>query len=383
MLSQKTKGKELRETSTEKSNLVLPQRIREQLQAAPRLTLEEIYQKYDCDQETFPEVFEKQVVSPIKEVIRGMVKERNFSYDAIIAEELFDPLYQVWQATRELPPEYPLYELAQRLESFESFYESYFSGKPQDFQGPLITYFDMYLNFCHNPMEIRTVWIGPKEQRRTLGLRQYPPEKTWISLEENNRGNTTEVTTLEVLKQAHCLHEMELESEDLIFHSTGSSALAGIGEEEAILSASALLRRGGNLRSGEFVTLGQYNPTLNRPDSPGLADVYGSPGTVSSYGYSRWFDEYEVVFGLDREKVRRRLLEETGKEPFLRYSSEGACLGPRVPLDEATLLLTPNKHLPKLRAWAKEHAPEAVVTSTEAWKVAQRYNKEELERIKM
>ncbi len=148
---------------------------------------------------------------------------------------------------------------------------------------------------------------------------------------------------------------LNLDLSNIGFHATTSKVLSGVERRKALVSSTKIKEDGETLKSGE--SLGSrftHNQVYVDPD--GIQDGYGSPA---------WFDEHEVVFGVDLTK-QVQYVKARGQKMGTWSMSEGYEVGQEVPLENLKVISVPAAHLKEVKKWAEKNCPGVPVVSREA-----------------
>lgn len=141
------------------------------------------------------------------------------------------------------------------------------------------------------------------------------------------------------------------------FHATTSATLRDISQEGALLSSKRVLDSGKQLRNGELLGSDRVHDNVF---------VY-TDKIAGSYGMPRWFDQFEIEFGV-YIREQERFLEKYGKT-LEGGGSDGLEIGDEVPLNNVKLIASHSVNLDQVRKWAQENCPSAQVVSREALKL--------------
>lgn len=275
-------------------------------------------------------------------------------------------IYKVWHATRDIPCGHELATFSRGLDSFDSFLKQYGQGQSRQAVGNLMQRIDVFVRTELNILKLVDVFPeGHRRRRLNSGIYNY--EGDWIRLPGSRYYvEESRFADREVLQEI--VATLDRTRSAGLFHATGSAALEGIGRHGAILSARRARELGEPIKTGEYNTYIGWNGFSVSGGEGGLGNVYTLGSLSTSYALVRWFDEFDVVFGLSRERMERYLRDEKGHDKFYLsdFAGEGIRVGPEAPLKLVETVNTEVSFVPFMKNWVDKHAPHIQVRSLEA-----------------
>lgn len=178
------------------------------------------------------------------------------------------------------------------------------------------------------------------------------PVELWIKY-DSNRERDMYLTQL-VKKELEKFQSVDFFESG--YHATNSAVLEGIARRKALVSSKIIVEAGEELQNGEVSGERRWFHEQVFVYDDKISDGYGHP---------RWFDQYEVVFGISIAK-QCQYLEATYQERGIWSLSEGYEIGSQVPLKNLNFIAAPAAHIPKLRQWVQENCPEIPTTTRES-----------------
>ncbi|KKR79048.1 MAG: hypothetical protein UU22_C0005G0021 [Parcubacteria group bacterium GW2011_GWA2_40_8] len=209
------------------------------------------------------------------------------------------------------------------------------------------------------------------------GNRIYDQEGDWVLLPERfETMSGYRFAEKKIIEEIRSLVGGNYVSSDYT-HAAGSAALNGIAREQAILSAQEAVKAGIKPKTGEFVSY--VHQESGKPSTGILNSVYVDRGGPK-YGYNivKWFGEYFVTFGINKERQEEYLRStdvryggyfdnEPGKElSHDTLLNEGTLIGHRVPLSAVDVVYAWKTNEPQVQEWIKLNCPQAKFVSLEA-----------------
>lgn len=347
----------------------IEQWIREGIQPRQLKSIDQIAEEIGCSVEEIPQRFTQMIETLERQV------SRKDGYSGLESEVFIDPLFQIWNATRDLPEGHPLTVFSRSLESFDIFFDTYFPEGTARLKYDIIKYIDLFCDFVVAQWSIRSVATG-EPTIYTEFPQRYDNVRRWVALPRESPYRSITVTTPKIIEEALNLRKNPC-LEELLIHATASAALEGIEREKALLSAQAVIETGHQLRTGEY--LSYIAPYQEPGETGGLDNIYGSWNKDQGYSRIRWFNEYQIMFGINSDRLRVRLQRECGEKPLLHdRAGDGVPLGKRVPLGEVDYIFVPADRLEQMREWTSQNAPHITVISIEAWKLLDRFSRRDL-----
>ncbi len=344
--------------------------IRANLPVRHLLTLEQIAEQHGCAVEQVPDNF-----LIVTEKLEDQIHQHP-DVDYRDAIEIVDPVFQMWNATRFLPTNHSLGTFSRSLDTYDAFIAAYFPEHDPEFNRRLLRNIKLFNQTAISLHRLR--YIRNKAQPPREGyVPRYTNADTWISVGKIPQSESHFVTTAEVLREVDELTKT-YDFPALLFHATGSDALPSISHEGSILSSREAIKRGIPIRTGEF--LEQIQP-LSSDQTYGLSDIHVSPQLISSYAIMRWFDEFDVAFGVTPDAVKAHHQKRTGQNPLLQDFGEGIPIGPEFPLTEVHCIFAPQLRRETMMEWIRRFAPHIRFISTEAWALIKTYGTDYFSRL--
>lgn len=325
----------------------------------------------------------------------GLVDRVQESVDIIMDEDTKDDdktkelkfVYEVYLATRDVENNQELIELADNLNSFESFRRKFLVDASRY----------QLANFYEAVTFFRGRVIHPSRElfiEADLGFRDryydgvYGYHGEWVVIPKGGREGLFGIVEQSVIEEAIKLRTANIKVE--LFHTTGSAALDGIGRNQQIMSAKRLVESKEDVSTGEYASYisKEFGSSVTGRNT-GLSNVYVEQnGIAKGYELIRWFDEYSVTFGIRLDLQRQYVSKNYGDDRSLFYrTSEGMQVGPEVPLSNVALVIVDHQELSRAREWASLNAPGVFVTSYDAYSLYQdtelngRYRVQKLEEL--
>jgi len=342
------------------------QRLHAALTRRPLLSLAEIAQKENVSVRQLPKAMKKHIQS-----IKEYMKTPSFTAAGREIDPHIDFIFQSWQATRNLSRFHPLYSFAQTLDSFDTFFEAYFTENSTQHYGRLISLIDAFVREKFHPDKKIYVQKGHPERSYPSGL--YNISGDWVRTDLDYDHMYVDRSIIE-----EAIAIGSLPQEPTFFHQSGSAILSSVGSIGEIVSGKKANALGLRLQTGESVTDASEGKIRQ------LNSVYASNYLqYSGYERVRWFDEGHITFGISRQKLEDYYEQKTGVRPtmmkkeyyihdedlqghFIDAGKNGTLLGPEVPLTTVNAIYTERIYLDRIKEWAKQHAPQAQVISIEA-----------------
>ena len=316
-------------------------------------TVEELCEREGCKIEELPSL----VASKAQNIVYYC--EENYRIVGSEINPQIDFLYQCYQATRDLPEDSGLSEFATSLESFDTFISNYAEGMSSGACGNLMSRIDRYIKKEAHTSRLIYEDLGKTHLGYLSKVEWIPLPYSFSVLEDYvERGVVEEVINLQ---------KAGYESPDL-YHATGSAALDGIAEHNAILAANKAVKLGGEIvKTGEYSIKPSYD-NFRIEDGEreyGIYNlIYASDRPIIAYAIARWFDEFHVIFGLSKDKIAEYQKEHGGE--IGGVVGVDFTIGSKVPLELVDVIYGEYISLDKLKEWQEKNAPQARVVSIEA-----------------
>lgn len=277
-----------------------------------------------------------------------------------------DSVYNLWAATRGLPPTNPLYEVAATLNTVDDFVGTYLPQVSRKFLVNFYHRVDRFVTTVQHPS--RVIEVYPADLVNRPQQRSYSYQGRWVNIPPRSRiGASGIYAEEEVIREAAELKRIPRAN---FYHQTGSAALPGIAKHAALLSANQISKRGTTVKTGEYVSsIDAYD---NEPEDSNV--VLGSSGIARGYSLARWFDEFHVSFGINRQRLTDFLMKKGVKIPrFEDWANEGIVLGNEVPLAAIDTLHSDSVYLPRIKEWSSRFCPGVTICSFEALELLSYY----------
>ncbi len=328
------------------------QRIPE-IKALPNLALDELLERESVNLEQL----ESHFVTKLQELFDATEQFYGVDVENIEPVELMYQLYLASQFESEKAP-----ELLSNFSSFEAFKNAYCRELPSKQIAAISQYIQFYHErFVQDSRIISGRTTGRNVDNPYMGqLQSHDPDGDWVLMPERNI-LIEKFTFIEqgVVNEIVNLIDRGYRAPDYS-HTTGSAALAGIGEQQCLLSSSELTRRNLTIQTGEVIREKHVNKKLG--------NVYASRGNPhDGYQVLHWFDEYQVSFGINEAKQKATIagLSIEGEE-ILDWGGEGVLLGKEVHIQNVDVIYYKKKYEEEIQAWVKEYKIDADLVSLEA-----------------
>lgn len=296
----------------------------------------------------------------LKERVQALCERSAFSNTSDWASHrpLMDTLYNLFLLGQQLRSPAWL----RHLQSFDAFVAHFCPQANRRSQAQLMGAVNLFSRM-HLPQELQQrppAWamsdLGPPTP-------VYRDPQQWVALP----GAWVSATVIAEAQQL--LREGYPKPRSLFVHGTGSAVLPSIAKNQGLWSAAKVIRSGGSIVSGEFVTDIQSSDgqTSTTGGVFGHINVFTSKEGLQSTAYTtlRWFDEMRITFGISA--ARQQAYNETQRIRCSYYdSSEGIEVGPVVPLENVVAISAAKADELRVRAWIAEHCPHAQFVSYEA-----------------
>ncbi len=279
-------------------------------------------------------------------VVQGLRKSvtRNSVYTD--TNELLGTLMEFWYHSQQQPES----DFATGMRSFEAFTASYLPDLDPNSKKKWVGLLSGYINHFDSGFLGLTVSGSASVS--------FQSSDRWIQINNERIGDQTyfDFVSRSLLAQVKILAESGYYTGDpgLYYHASGSAALSDIGEYDAILSSNRLLDKNREIKTGEFASVSWGGV---------LAHVYASLGARIGYATPRWFDEFGVVFGIDKDAMNEFCIQKGIPNPHHQtYIGNGILLGDEVPLSFVReIYSTSLRKVVDLADWGRKYCPNAKV----------------------
>lgn len=291
-------------------------------------------------------------------------------FNANVLDDALNPqidfLYRIWHTSRNITPDHPFYSFARTLDSFEGFADTHLSHLTSNTHINLAKRINQFIYTTMHKQKLLEICSPEFPRYSTSG--EYNTQGEWVRIPKHLTSETREeYVDKQILEEVISLRN-KLTDEPLLFHSTGSASLDGIGQHEALLSSTEASLGHTPLKTGEIYEAQGTRRTLG--------SVYAAENMHRGYSLARWFDEYHVTFGISlsaqeaflQKKYPDRVIDVTD------WMNEGITIGPRVPLQHIRTVLVDFVQKGAMQTWADKYCPQALVISYEAFEILRREN---------
>lgn len=270
-------------------------------------------------------------------------------------DDLADNLYNIFlESKKNTPPDW-----IKNFDSFESFVSEFCPQTNKNTQSKLISQVENFFGTHIPPL------IKRKPDNNEL---------TDLTVAYNGTGNWVELPQAwvdrSIVEEARRLLDSGFpEKNELFVHGTGSAAMTDFAKYQAIRSAALALETGSNVVTGEFVSyISHDGQTSVSGGKSGLKDVYTSESGLSSdcYTMQRWFNEFQVTFGISQNKQRAYNEARGIDRDYINWSNNGITVGPVVPLKNVVAISAQKENEKTVLSWIESHCPHAKFVSYEA-----------------
>ncbi|HSX35805.1 MAG TPA: hypothetical protein VLH84_02615 [Patescibacteria group bacterium] len=261
--------------------------------------------------------------------------------------ELIDALYRGWSVSQQSADQ----SGDAVLNSFESFCAAFAPDLDTHLVGRLINKVGYFNRFVVG-QRILEVDYGDTAST-PQGFGRYNCAGEWLCLDRSSRHRR--YIDKEIVDEVQELNESWPDPSKLVFHESGSAALAGIGAEKAILSGVRAIKRGYVPKTGEFIEHPVFSGGDRRVEDRASGTIWAAFGMSGSYTCIRWFDEYPVAFGISQEDLIEYRRQQGHKIPELFETGEGIMAGPEIPLALARVIYVPKQAILGAKTWVAEN----------------------------
>jgi len=324
----------------------------------------------NCDIRELPDLFANKL-----KFIFGHCEKHSSMIDDKLDPQI-DFIYQCYKSTRNISPTLNLSGFSSSLDNFDIFISQYAQGVSRKALGNLMQRINRFIETTIHPS--RTIATFPDRYRNRDKLSFYNLEGRWIQIPSKYNASEKDYIEESIVKEIISIQESGYKRPDL-YHATGSASLDGIARHGAILSANKAVALGETVKTGEYNTYIGWDEQSASGGRSGLGSIYTSKDPYSGYGIARWFNEYNVVFGLSKEKIAKYLQKDKGETNirFEDYAGEGITIGPDAPLELVDIIYADHIYLDELNKWKEKNAPHAYIISLEADQLLRSRGKQE------
>ncbi|KKT30610.1 MAG: hypothetical protein UW16_C0008G0006 [Microgenomates group bacterium GW2011_GWC1_44_10] len=326
------------------------------------LSLQELTEKYHCDESDLPKILKKSAKSLFE-----ICKKKNKTFGNELNQDM-ETVFLLFKATRNLPENHELIGLSKSLDNLDSFLDSQNVSDDVIIRTRLVEGIYRFMSTYADEKGVITVTSFPLSP--TISQDRYSLSGDWLKLTPKYENDIVTYAKPEVVEEVISLLESNEKISAEITHSTTSAALLGVASENAIISGASIVEKGQKIRSGEHTSM--LNP-LGRGPSGGTGGhryIFATNGVSDLYGANNWFDEYRVTFGTTENNRIKNLQEENVDLMDYHFMyGDGLNLGVRFPLNKVTYVYSESAHLENVKRWAAKYAPQAKVISLEAYRL--------------
>lgn len=293
---------------------------------------------------------------------------------------LIADLHDLWRARKEGNPELNGRPWGDTLQSFDSFIGEFAPDVTLHARGWIGKHIEWFVREYTGSSGQLTIYPPRKnleggrdftEEEIKTPAEIAPPERDWVYMPCGAWNRIETYIARPVLEEIVFLLESGYRPPDYS-HASGSAALKGIAEEGAIVNSLELLEMGKGLKTGEK----SHYMSTDAVELRGLGSIYTDKGDPRpGYNTLRWFDEYHVTFGINKERQSAYMrttdvrYEDSRDPEQLSYDTimnEGTLVGRRVPLDAIDYVYAWHGRKEDAEKWTKAHCPHAQVVALEA-----------------
>ncbi len=320
--------------------------------------------------------FEKNIKERFRKIEQKLLDQKPFLNTGDDWEEtipLIDVIYNLYSLRKEKGKDIP--QFLEHLDSFDAFFDYFCDGCSWDLKTYLQGWIGHFVKQKVNPqrvLELHPFWSNQREAIERKELNIYEAGGEWCLLPEKRKG-VYEFVEVSVIDEIIKLLESGERIDPGYIHGSNSVVLEGIEKYGALLSAAELTKRGEKIKGGA------YSREVPDPDKfCGWGAIYVHDGNKSkgSYVMPEWFDEFEVSFGIDRNKQYEYLRNRPGGMKDVGPDVEGTGgykIGSEVPLSHVTHIFCSKVHKSEVEVWAQKNVPQTKVISLEAANVLSEY----------
>lgn len=279
-----------------------------------------------------------------------------FIGDPIKNEEVLKFVYETYLATRSVSEKDVLATFSNSLDNFEGFRKNYLKDASEHQIRDFFNGVNFFRDQVIHPSRKLTLFDAGIERHLWQGIYMYHGD--WVLIPEVKKRYSFEVVDRSVIIDAIKLKKLGFRSE--LSHTTASAALDGIAKFHKIISSELLEKLREPIQTGEYAT-----------DRMKAHEVYASENDChKGYDVIRWFNEYPIAFAFPLDKQKEYIEKKFPKHPFLYrffWTSDGMYVGPEVPLENVTHMVTDHQNLDEAKTWAAKNAPNLIITSFDAY----------------